>query len=317
MKGLKTYFQTMEGTVRAVDGVDFSLGEGESLGLAGESGCGKTTAALSIMRLLPKNGKIVDGRIDYKGYDLATIDDAHLRGIRWRHISIIFQGAMNALNPVKRVGAQIAEPIILHEHVDEEVANKRVGELLELVGIHKDRAREYPHEFSGGMRQRVMIAMALACNPKVVIADEPVTALDVMIQAQILELLERLKRELGLSMILISHDLSVMAETCDSMAIMYAGKIVETGTVDDVFEHANHPYTKDLIAAFPDIEGEQVLPAYIPGLLPSLIDPPKGCRFHPRCKRSWSKCVDADPGLDLIGQTHRSACHLNSSPAGA
>ncbi len=320
MKGLKTYFKTMEGTVRAVDGVDFSLGEGESLGLAGESGCGKTTAALSIMRLLPKNGKIVEGSIDYRGYNLATIDDAHLRGIRWRHISIIFQGAMNALNPVKRVGDQIAEPIILHEKVDEEVAAKRVGELLELVGIHKDRAREYPHEFSGGMRQRVMIAMALACNPKVVIADEPVTALDVMIQAQILELLERLKRELGLSMILISHDLSVMAETCDSMAIMYAGKIVETGSVDDVFEHPNHPYTKDLIAAFPDIEGPQILPAYIPGLLPSLIDPPKGCRFHPRCKRSWSKCVELDPGLDSIGNGHRSACHLNTAspaPAGA
>ncbi len=313
MKGLKTYFTTMEGTVRAVDGVDFSLGEGESLGLAGESGCGKTTAALSIMRLLPKNGKIVDGTIDYKGYNLATIDDAHLRGIRWRHISIIFQGAMNALNPVRRVGDQIAEPIILHEKVDEEAAAKRVGELLELVGIHKDRAREYPHEFSGGMRQRVMIAMALACNPKVVIADEPVTALDVMIQAQILELLERLKRELGLSMILISHDLSVMAETCDSMAIMYAGKIVETGTVDDVFEHPNHPYTKDLIAAFPDIEGPQILPAYIPGLLPSLIDPPKGCRFHPRCKQSFQRCVDEDPGLNFIGTTHRSSCHLNAS----
>jgi peptide/nickel transport system ATP-binding protein len=313
VKGLKTYFETQEGTVRAVDGVDFSLGEGESLGLAGESGCGKTTAALSIMRLLPKNGKIVGGEIDYKGYNLATIDDAHLRGIRWRHISIIFQGAMNALNPVQRVGKQIAEPIILHEKVDEEVADKRVGELLELVGIHKDRAREYPHEFSGGMRQRVMIAMALACNPKVVIADEPVTALDVMIQAQILELLERLKRELGLSMILISHDLSVMAETCDAMAIMYAGKIVETGSVDDVFEHPNHPYTKDLIAAFPDIEGPQVLPAYIPGLLPSLIDPPQGCRFHPRCKRSWQKCVDEDPALDAIGETHRSACHLNTS----
>jgi peptide/nickel transport system ATP-binding protein len=313
VKGLKTYFETLEGTVRAVDGVDFSLGEGESLGLAGESGCGKTTAALSIMRLLPKNGKIVDGVIDYKGYNLATIDDAHLRGIRWRHISIIFQGAMNALNPVKRVGAQIAEPIILHEKVDEEAANKRVGELLELVGIHKDRATEYPHEFSGGMRQRVMIAMALACNPKVVIADEPVTALDVMIQAQILELLERLKRELGLSMILISHDLSVMAETCDAMAIMYAGKIVETGSVDDVFERPNHPYTKDLIAAFPDIEGPQVLPAYIPGLLPSLIDPPVGCRFHPRCKRAWQRCVDEDPGLDPIGDGHRSACHLNTS----
>ncbi|MEK6986974.1 MAG: ABC transporter ATP-binding protein, partial [Candidatus Thermoplasmatota archaeon] len=264
VKGLKVHFETRDGTVRAVDGVDFSLEEGESLGLAGESGCGKTTAALAIMRLLPTNGRIVEGEVNYMGYDLAKMTSNQIRGIRWRHISIIFQGAMNALNPVTRVGAQLAEPIILHEKVDEEVAMKRVGELLELVGIHKDRANEYPHEFSGGMRQRVMIAMALACNPRIVIADEPVTALDVMIQAQILELLERLKRELGLSMILISHDLSVMAETCDSMAIMYAGKIVEAGSVRDVFKKANHPYTKDLIAAFPDIEGPSVLPAYIP-----------------------------------------------------
>ncbi len=312
VKGLKVHFETRDGTVRAVDGVDFSLGEGESLGLAGESGCGKTTAALAIMRLLPTNGRIVEGEVNYMGYDLAKMTSNQIRGIRWRHISIIFQGAMNALNPVTRVGAQLAEPIILHEKVDEEVAMKRVGELLELVGIHKDRANEYPHEFSGGMRQRVMIAMALACNPRIVIADEPVTALDVMIQAQILELLERLKRELGLSMILISHDLSVMAETCDSMAIMYAGKIVEAGSVRDVFKKANHPYTKDLIAAFPDIEGPSVLPAYIPGLLPSLIDPPEGCRFHPRCKYAWDKCVAEDPVLDLVGEGHQSACHLNA-----
>src|SRR3989449_554065 len=172
VKGLKPHFQTEEGTVRAVDGVDFTLGEGESLGLAGESGCGKTTAALSIMRLLPSNGKIVEGTIDYVGYDLAKVTEGQLRGIRWKHISIIFQGAMNALNPVKRIGDQIAEPIVIHDKVDKEVAMKRVGELLELVGIHRERAREYPHEFSGGMRQRVMIAMALACNPRIVIADD-------------------------------------------------------------------------------------------------------------------------------------------------
>ncbi len=313
VKDLKVYFKTDAGDVRAVDGITFSLDEGESLGLAGESGCGKTTAALSIMRLLPKNGRIVSGSINYQGYDLATLRDAQIRTIRWQHISIVFQGAMNALNPVKKIGVQIAEPIKLHEGVDDEVANKRVGELLELVGIHRDRATEYPHEFSGGMRQRVMIAMALACNPKIVIADEPVTALDVMIQAQILELLERLKRELGLSMILISHDLSVMAETCDKMAIMYAGKMVETGSVKDVFKGAKHPYTKDLIAAFPDIKGARVLPAYIPGDIPSLIQPPTGCHFHPRCKYAWDLCQREEPALLDVGAGHCAACHMNTT----
>ncbi len=312
VKDLKVQFTTPDGDVRAVDGVTFDLDQGESLGLAGESGCGKTTAALSIMRLLPRNGRIVSGSIKYQGYDLVKLTPPQLRSIRWAHISIIFQGAMNALNPVKRVGAQIAEPIKLHEKVDDEVANKRVGELLELVGIHKDRATEYPHEFSGGMRQRVMIAMALACNPKLVIADEPVTALDVMIQAQILELLERLKRELGLSMILISHDLSVMAETCEKMAIMYAGKIVETGTVRDVFKNSKHPYTKDLIAAFPDIKGARILPAYIPGDIPSLIHPPSGCHFHPRCKFAWSPCETEEPELLPVADGHCAACHLNT-----
>ena len=313
VKGLKVHFETREGIVRAVDGIDFTLGEGESLGLAGESGCGKTTAALSIMRLLPQNGQIVDGTIDYMGYDLAKIRESQLRGIRWQHISIIFQGAMNDLNPVQRVGNQIAEPIILHEKIDQEAALKRVRELLELVGIPKERVGDYPHEFSGGMRQRVMIAMALACNPRVVIADEPVTALDVMIQAQILELLERLKRELGLSMILISHDLSVMAETCDQMAIMYAGKMVETGNVRDIFKNSKHPYTKELIAAFPDIKRALVLPAYIPGDIPSLIHPPTGCQFHPRCKFAWKLCEEEEPGLLPVGDGHCAACHLNTA----
>jgi len=312
VRGLTTYFDTMAGVVKAVDGVDIRLAEGESLGIAGESGCGKTTVALSILRLLPRNGRIVAGAVRYAGWDLATISEDYMRGIRWKHISIIFQGAMNALNPVKRVGEQIAEPIMLHEGLDREAAMKRVGGLLELVGIHRDRGQEFPHEFSGGMRQRVMIAMALACNPKIVIADEPVTALDVVIQAQILDLLERLKRELDLSMVLISHDLSVMAETCDTMAIMYAGKLVESGTVRDIFKRANHPYTQDLIQAFPDIEGSQRLPAYIPGLLPSLVDPPTGCRFHPRCKFAWQRCIDKEPALLPVDEGHWSSCHLNT-----
>src|SRR5467141_4372294 len=310
VKGLKTHFQTQEGTVRAVDGVDFTLGEGESLGLAGESGCGKTTAALSIMRLLPSNGKIVDGSIDYMGSDLTKIRENQLRAIRWKHISIIFQGAMNALNPVKRVGNQIAEPIMIHEKVDKEAAMKRVAELLELVGIHRERATEYPHEFSGGMRQRVMIAMALACNPKIVIADEPVTALDVMIQAQILELLERLRKELNLAMILISHDLSVIADTCDHATIMYAGKTMEAGATVDVFTDAKHPYTQGLVGAFPDIRGPRAMPASIPGYVPSLISPPAGCVFHPRCKFAFDRCSNAEPALSEIAPGRRVACFL-------
>ena len=299
--------------MHAVSGVSLALDEGEALGLAGESGCGKTTTALALMRLLPYNGRIISGSIVFRGRDLVKASETRIRKARWKDISIIFQGAMNSLNPVRNIGQQIAEPIILHEKVEEDEAMNRVGELLELVGINRERRRDFPHEFSGGMRQRVMIAMALACNPKLVIADEPVTALDVMIQAQILELLERLRKELHLSMILISHDLSVMAETCDSMAIMYAGKIVERGSVRDVYKNAKHPYTKDLIGAFPDIEGPQTLPAYIPGLLPSLINPPVGCRFHPRCKYAWPLCVDQEPGLDPVGEGHFAACHLNTA----
>jgi len=310
---LTTNYKTLRGWVKACEDVNFQVEKGEAMGLVGESGCGKTTVALSLLKLLPSAGRIRHGRILFNGADLVKMNNSQIRKIRWKGIAIVFQGAMNALNPVKRVGNQIAEPIMIHEKVDEEAAMKRVAELLELVGIHRERATEYPHEFSGGMRQRVMIAMALACNPKVVIADEPVTALDVMIQAQILELLERLKRELDLSMILISHDLSVMAETCDSMAIMYAGKIVETGNVHDVYKNAKHPYTTDLIRAFPDIEGPQTLPAYIPGVLPSLIHPPLGCRFHPRCKYAWKLCIDEEPPLDLVGEGHRAACHLNTN----
>ena len=296
--------------MHAVDGVSFDLDEGEALGLAGESGCGKTTTALSLMRLLPYNGKIVSGSILFRGRDLVKVSDLRIRKIRWKEISIIFQGAMNSLNPVRNIGQQIAEPIILHEKVDEDEATNRVGELLELVGINRDRRRDFPHEFSGGMRQRVMIAMALACNPKIVIADEPVTALDVMIQAQILELLERLRKELHLSMILISHDLSVMAETCEKVAIMYGGKMMEVGKTVDVFTDPKHPYTQGLVAAFPDIRGQRTMPASIPGDVPSLINPPSGCVFHPRCKFAFDRCTAAAPALAEVTPGRRAACFL-------
>jgi len=312
---LKTHFDTRSGIVRAVDDVSFQLEKGEALGLAGESGCGKTTTALSVIRLLPRNGRIVDGQIMYSGKDLAAIQESELRRVRWKHISIVFQGAMNALNPVKRVSWQIAEAITLHEQVRAEEASNRVDELLELVGMNPARKDDYPHEFSGGMRQRVMIAMALACNPKVIIADEPVTALDVMIQAQILELLNRLRKEMDLSMILISHDLSVIAETCDKVAIMYGGKLVEYGPAERVFRDPQHPYTQALIRSFPDIYGPRDLPPWIPGQPPNLLEPPPGCRFHPRCPYAFAPCSSVDPPAFVVGPGHIAACHLRA-PAG-
>jgi oligopeptide/dipeptide ABC transporter ATP-binding protein len=293
-----------------VSGASFDLREGEAIGLAGESGCGKTTTALALMRLLPSNGRIVGGSIRFAGRDLVRASEQTMRKIRWKKISIIFQGAMNSLNPVRRIGGQIAEPIILHEGSTKTEAMARTRQLLEFCGISQDRVNDYPHEFSGGMRQRVMIAMALACNPSLVVADEPVTALDVMIQAQILELLERLRRELGLSMILISHDLSVLAETCDRVAIMYAGKIVETGPVAEVFSDPKHPYTQGLLRAFPDIRSERVMPEAIPGEVPSLIAPPAGCVFHPRCKFAFERCAKAEPALAEIALERRVACFL-------
>lgn len=307
---LRTYFKTQEGVLKAVDGIDFVLDKGQAMGLAGESGCGKTTAALSIMKLLPANGYIASGSIQFMGQNMAKVTGDKLRAIRWRDISIIFQGAMNALNPVKRVGDQIVEPILLHEKVDEAVAEKRVKELFELVGINPNRIREYPHEFSGGMRQRVMIAMALACKPRLVICDEPTTALDVMIQAQILQLLKNLQRELELAMIIISHDLSVLAETCEFLCIMYAGKIVERSTAVEVFANPQHPYTKGLIGAFPNIKGDKKMPASIAGNPPNLIHPPVGCRFSPRCYMAADICQKEEPPLLEVLPGHFAACHF-------
>ena len=310
VRDLKTYFTTIEGTVQAVDGVSFDLEAGEAMGLAGESGCGKTTAALSIMRLLPSNGYIKSGTITFNNKAIQKMSRERMRRMRWRDMSIVFQGAMNALNPVKKVSEQIMEPMLLHEKITEQAALKRTKELFELVGISPDRVHEYPHEFSGGMRQRVMIAMALANWPKLVIADEPTTALDVMIQAQIIRLLKNLQKELDLALIMITHDLSVLAETCEKICIMYAGKIAERGDAIHIFKKARHPYTKGLVAAFPNIKGEKFMTEPIPGNPPYLIHPPVGCRFADRCKFKQDICEQKDPEILEVEPGHWVACHL-------
>ena len=308
VRDLKAYFKLSSGWVRAVDGISFTLQPGESLGLAGESGCGKTTAASAILKLLPENGKIMSGEVLFDGRNLAKRTEFGMQKLRWKEISMIFQGAMNALNPVIEVGRQIAEPIVLHEHLSEKAALARARELFDLVGISPKRLMEFPHQMSGGMRQRAMIAMALACNPKLVIGDEPTTALDVMVQAQILELIERLRRELSLSFILISHDLSVMAETCDKGIIMYAGRVVEAGSVTDIFNAARHPYTRRLIGSFPNIHAKREMVSSIPGDPPNLLSPPPGCAFSPRCEFAQERCHAESPALESVSAGHSVAC---------
>ncbi len=310
VEGLTTHFRLESGTVKAVDDVSFTLRDGEALGIAGESGCGKTTTALSLVRLLPANATIVHGSVRLYGIDLVPKTEEQLRRYRWREISIVFQGAMNALNPVRRIGEQIAEPIERRLGLPEADAARRAGELLELVGIPRERGRAYPHELSGGMRQRAMIAMALACDPAIVIGDEPTTALDVMVQAQILELLERLRAELGLSLILITHDLSVIAETCDRVLVMYAGRVAEEGPVARVFRAARHPYTQKLLGAFPNIHADRRTLEVIPGSPPDLRLPPPGCRFHPRCPVAMEVCTTAVPPEVTFADGVRVACHL-------
>ena len=307
---LKAHFRLEHGWLRAVDGVSFRLENGEALGLAGESGCGKTTTALSLVGLLPANGRIRGGSVKLFGIDLVPKSERALRRYRWREISIVFQGAMNALNPVRRIRDQIAEPIEVRLGQSQSVARARAGELLELVGIPRRRGMAYPHEFSGGMRQRAMIAMALACDPAIVIGDEPTTALDVMVQAQILQLLEQLRHDLGLSLILITHDLSVIAETCDKVLVMYAGRVAEEGPVNRVFTSPRHPYTQKLLSSFPNIRADRRTLDVIPGQPPDLRDPPPGCRFAPRCPFVMDVCREVVPPEVRFADGVRVACHL-------
>jgi oligopeptide/dipeptide ABC transporter ATP-binding protein len=310
VRDLQTHFRLRNGWVRAVDGVSFGLADGEALGLAGESACGKTTTALSLMKLLPGNGHIRGGSVELFGIDLVPKSEVAMQRYRWREISIVFQGAMNALNPVIRVRDQIAEPIRYRLGQSEQTARNGAVELLDLVGIPRKRAGAYPHELSGGMRQRAMIAMALACDPAIVIGDEPTTALDVMVQAQILELLERLRRELGLSMILITHDLSVLAETCDRVLVMYAGKVAEEGPVRRVFTAPRHPYTRKLVGSFPNLHADRRTLDVIQGQPPDLLDPPPGCRFAPRCEFAMPVCTEVVPPEVRFSDGVRVACHL-------
>jgi len=312
VKDLFTYYETRRGYVKAVENVSFNIGKGKGVGLAGESGCGKTTVALSLLRILPPNGKIVNGKILFKGQDLVKMNEDRLRKkIRWKEISLIFQGAMNALNPVYKVSDQIIEAIRFHEpDVSKTEAKERVEKLFELVGIEPSRAYNYPHEFSGGMRQRAMIAMALACNPSLVIADEPGTALDVIVQAQVLKLMRDLKKKLNLSIMLITHDLSIISEVCDDLVIMYAGQVAETGDIITMFKKPLHPYTQDLIEAFPDIKEKKRKMMSIPGSPPDLLNPPSGCRFRTRCKYAMDICKEKVPKLVEVEKGHFVACHL-------
>jgi oligopeptide transport system ATP-binding protein len=315
VKNLKTWFYTPDGIVKAVNGISYTLDEGEALGLVGESGCGKSVSALSLMRLIPTPpGRIVEGEVLFDGQDLLKLNDEGIRRIRGNDIAMIFQDPMTSLNPVLTIGRQIGEALELHKGMSRSDARKRTIELLELVGIPAASSRhdDYPHQFSGGMRQRVMIAMALSCDPKLLIADEPTTALDVTIQAQILELIKRLRTELGMAVILITHDLGVVAGVTDKINVMYSGYIVESAPADELFANPRMPYTLGLLRSIPRIDEprrEKLIP--IEGLPPDLIDAPQGCPFVPRCTYKVDRCVEENPTLEPVKAGHNIACWVD------
>jgi oligopeptide/dipeptide ABC transporter ATP-binding protein len=309
VEDLHVWFDLAEGgELHAVQGIGLTLEPGGRLGLVGESGCGKTTTALAIMGLLPPSASAA-GRVVLDGEDLLAGGEQTIRSHRWVDIAIVFQGAMNALNPVQTVGAQIVEALEVHDRASGSAAKLRAGELLESVGIPRQRSGRYPHELSGGMRQRAAIAMALSCEPKVLIADEPTTALDVMVQAQILDLLDALCREFGLALIMVTHDLPIVAQLCDRAAVMYAGRIAEQGPVDALYHDPQHPYTRLLFAATPDLDDLDGRVASIPGAPPRLDQPLDGCPFRPRCDSAFAKCAELPPLLEL-GEGREAACHL-------
>lgn len=316
IKDLVVHFETDDGVVRAINGLNISIGREKTLGLVGETGAGKTTTALSILNLVPNPpGKIKSGTITLDGRDVLSMSDHELEAMRGNDVAMIFQDPMTALNPVMTIGDQIAESIELHQHVSGKEAFEKAKELLRLVGIAENRAYDYPHQFSGGMRQRAVIAIALACEPKLLLADEPTTALDVTIQAQVLALMKDLINRRQMSMLLITHDLGVVAETCDDVAVMYAGRIVEIGSADEVFNATRHPYTEGLFNSLPNLHerGEELIP--IKGLMPDPMDLPQGCAFAPRCAYATEACTRTQPELRHMGGTHYVACDAYDDPS--
>ena len=312
VKGLETRFYTQEGVVKAVNGIEYTLDEGETLGIVGESGCGKSVSVLSMMRLIPTPpGKITGGEVLFEGRDLLKMDLEEIRHVRGNRIAMVFQDPMTSLNPVLTIGRQVSEALELHMGMDRNQALKRSIELLEMVGIPQadQRVRDYPHQLSGGMRQRVMIAMALSCNPQILIADEPTTALDVTIQAQIVDLVKRLRDEIGMTVIWITHDLGVVAGLVDRVNVMYAGYIVERGAVRDIYARPRHPYTLGLLGSLPRLdESAHTKLRSIEGLPPDLVSPPPGCPFAPRCEYVTDRCLVENPPLESVGLDHTAAC---------
>jgi len=306
---LEVTYGTSSGDIVAVDGISFTVDRNEIFGLVGESGCGKSTAAQAVLSLLPNNGRVSGGSIAFRGVELTDLERRELNALRWENLALISQGAMNALNPVHRISNQIVEAIQAHRDTSTSEARDRVAELFETVGLDPERMDDYPHQFSGGMKQRAYIAMALALDPDLIIADEPTTALDVIVQDQILKRLKELRDEMGISVIVISHDISVIAETCNRLGVMYSGKLMEYGDLRDIFANPYNPYTLGLQNAFPTLKGEQSDLISIPGSPPDPSDPPDGCRFMTRCPFATMECEDAHPPLERVEDDHYSACY--------